>query len=127
MPNQREMLIMTTRLTSDNQWPTYDIYTEYYTGTREWYIIHYSDWSHVGPIEKWYYDARPLYRPEGNDDDDYLIFISQTAFSIAKEFAESYDNRGGFIWNFYDKAFMLQNTPHRDYEKGYVRCVKDTE
>ena len=127
MPNQREMLIMTTRLTSDNQWPTYDIYTEYYTGTREWYIFYYSDWSHVGPIEKWYYDARPLYRPEGNDDDDYLIFVSQTAFSIAKEFEKPYENRGGFIWNFYDKAFMLQNTPHRDYEKGYVRCVKDTE
>lgn len=124
MPNQREMLIMTTRLTSDSQWPLYDIYTEYYTGTRE---HSWNDWVHVGPIARWYNDERPLYRPEGIDDDDYLIFVSQTAFSIAKEFEKPYENRGGFIWNFYNKAFMLQNTPHRDYEKGYVRCVKDTE
>ena len=123
MPNQREMLIMTTRLTSDSQWPLYDIKTEYYTGTRSSVS---AEWNHVGPIARWYNDERPLYNPEGSDD-DYLIFVSQTEFSIAKEFEVPYENRGGFIWNFYDKAFMLQNTPHRDYEKGYVRCVKDTE
>lgn len=126
MPNQRELLIMTTRLSSDCQWPSYDISAQYYTGTREWEWewIGWGDWTHTQHT-RWFFDQRPYYEDDGGDE--HLVFISQTAFSIDDDYAGNYENRGGFIWDFLSHTFMLQNNPHVEWEKGYVRCVKDVE
>lgn len=101
MPNQRELLIMSTRLEAD-QWPLYH---------------------------------------EGDKSDYPSVYISQTAFSLNGSY--DYEHRGGFIWNYYGKVFMLQNwsdpgenfwgTPkpvddgYKPEESGYVRCIKDTD
>ena len=102
MPNQRELLIMSTRLEAD-QWPLYH---------------------------------------EGDESDYPSVYISQTAFSLNGSY-DDYEHRGGFIWNYYGKVFMLQNwsdpgeyfwgTPkpvedgYKPDESGYVRCIKDTD
>ena len=101
MPNQRELLIMSTRLEAD-QWPLYH---------------------------------------EGDESDYPSVYISQTAFSLNGSY--DYEHRGGFIWNYDGKVFMLQNWSdpgenflgnpypvekgYKPEESGYVRCIKDTD
>lgn len=101
MPNQRELLIMSTRLEAD-QWPLYH---------------------------------------EGDESDYPSVYISQTAFSLNGSY--DYEHRGGFIWNYDGKVFMLQNwsdpgenfwgeqypvvNGYKPEESGYVRCIKDTD
>ncbi len=118
MPNQRELLIMATRLTNE-QWPSYDFNLSYYEGSRSWETslehIGWTEWEHK-KIDNWETDLRP----------DNLVFVAQTAFYI-EDNNGSYTGRGGFLWSFENGNFMLQNMPHIDEEKSYVRCVKDTE
>ena len=38
-----------------------------------------------------------------------------------------YSGRDGFLWNYDNNAFILENNPDNDEERGYVRCVKDTD
>ena len=101
MPNQRELLIMSTRLQAD-QWPSYQV------------------------------DGKNVHPP---------VYISQTAFSLNGSY--DYEHRGGFIWNYDGKVFMLQNwsdpgenflgrpypveNGYKPEESGYVRCIKDTD
>lgn len=101
MPNQRELLIMSTRLEAD-QWPLYH---------------------------------------EGDESAYPSVYISQTAFSLNGSY--DYEHRGGFIWDYDEKVFKLQNwsdpgenfwgTPYpvengyKPEESGYVRCIKDTD
>lgn len=98
MPNQRELLIMSTRLEAD-QWPLYH---------------------------------------EGDGSDYPSVYISQTAFSLNGSY--DYEHRGGFIWNYNSKVFMLQNWSdpgeiwgipvdygYKPEDSGYVRCIKDTD
>lgn len=111
MPNQRELLIMATRLSKD-QWPSYDFNLSYYKGTRDRLG---EEWVHT-KIDKWVNDLRP----------DNLVFVAQTAFYIETN-KDSYAGRGGFLWSFENGNFLLQNVPHINEEKGYVRCIKDIE
>lgn len=109
IPNQREFLIMTSRLKSD-QWPSYTV-TAYY------YHIDYP-WQIDNPEKRYVsFTKKP---------DQY---ICQTAFSmynqgIYKNYKDE-DNkmimREGFIWNI-NGVFFLQN--HRG-ETGWIRPVKD--
>lgn len=114
MPNQRELLIMATRLSKD-QWPSYDFNLSYYEGSRELTWGGWTEWEHT-PKDKWVNDLRP----------DNLVFVAQTAFYIETN-KDSYAGRGGFLWSFENGNFLLQNVPHINEEKGYVRCIKDTE
>ena len=82
----------------------------------------------------------PLYH-EGDESDYPSVYISQTAFSLNG--SSDYEHRGGFIWNYDGKVFMLQNwsdpgeniwgtqnpvvNGYKPEESGYVRCIKDTD
>lgn len=116
LPNQRELLIISTRL-EDSQWHSYDIYVDY------WIREYKFPWYENRQETREYLDWRP---------DSY--FISRTAFSMngaqySKDGSYKIDNsnkyqdRDGFLWNYDSKNFSLQNN---DSEVGYVRCVKDT-
>ena len=96
-PNQRELLIMASRL-SDDQWPEFKGEgTSYYLN---WGLHERTD----------YFDEHPYY-------------ISYTSFSLQKEDAYKDKSREGFLWNSdADQLFLQNNTG----EVGYVRCVKDT-
>lgn len=105
MPNQRELLIMTTRL-SREQWPLIEASATYWV-----YVILQGEEQRTK-----YFSERPS------------VYISQTAFSLNKQY--NYENRGGFIWDYGTNTFMLQNyDPDKDSytpsESGYVRCVRD--
>ena len=109
IPNQRELLIMSTRLGND-KWPKYSITVKYHTGY----------WDGVWPFRRWidegeksitYNDLIPPY------------YICQTSFSM-NDFPDFYtDLREGFLWHYESKNFILQNTRA---EVGYVRCIRDT-
>ncbi len=105
IPNQREFLIMTSRL-SEDQWPNYHL-----TGTSY-------EYKRVGGIFEWdwvpYTEDLGTYRPNR--------YICQTAFSLNGDGPYSNGLRQGFIWEFGNKVFYLQN--NKD-EVGYVRPVQD--
>ena len=101
IPNQRELLIMSSRLTSD-QWPVYedkDAYS-YRLGWDGWH--QYSD-------------------PQTAIWENY--YMCQTSFSMNGMGPYSNGLREGFMWGYSSGVFMLQN---KRTEVGYVRCVKDT-
>lgn len=101
IPNQREFLIMTSRL-KDNQWPNYHLIgTSYELIFGNTYYTPYSD--DLG----WYRPNR---------------YICQTAFSLNGSGPYSDGLRQGFIWEFGNKVFYLQN---KKDEVGYVRPVQD--
>lgn len=107
IPNQRELLIMTSRM-QDKQWPSYSVSVEYW--------VRDSGWGDILGFEehkesKTYSDLRPEY------------YISQTGFSMDGQYPYE-SNRDGFLWQSYKNVFMLQNSTD---EKGYVRCVRDTD
>ena len=102
IPNQRELLIMSSRLTSD-QWPVYedtDAYSYRYVPFRGWET--YSD-------------------PQTAIWENY--YMCQTSFSMNGMGPYSNGLREGFMWGYSNGVFMLQN---KRTEVGYVRCVKDT-
>lgn len=101
IPNQREFLIMTSRL-NDNQWPNYHLKGTSYK---------YQAWP---PQYVPYEDDLGYYRPNR--------YICQTAFSLNGDGPYSNGLRQGFIWEFGNKVFYLQN--NKD-EVGYVRPVQD--
>lgn len=99
VPNQRELLIMGSRLSKD-QWPVYSDEDAYsYESTGEG-LNRYDD---------------PQYASWQN------YYMCQTSFSMNG--TNGYNNqREGFMWIYSSGDFMLQSS--RD-EVGYVRCVKD--
>ncbi len=122
LPNQRELLIISTRL-EDSQWPSYNILVYYWK--REWYwnSIWDNGWKNT-QLTRPYENERPK-----------SYFISRTAFSMngaqyskdgsyTIDDSNKYQDRDGFLWNYDSKNFSLQNN---DSEVGYVRCVKDTD
>lgn len=105
IPNQRELLIMTTRLKPE-QWFKYSVEVSYWQRT--------SDWGRPFRFEEeerhyTYSDLAPA------------IYISQTAFSLDGTPPYS-DQRDGFLWYYDSNKFSLQNDTS---ERGYVRCVRD--
>ena len=101
VPNQRELLIMSSRLSAD-QWPVYrdeDAYSWRYVAFRGW--------------EQY---------PDPQEAIWQNYYMCQTSFSMNG--TNGYDNqREGFMWIYSSGVFMLQNNRG---EEGYVRCVKDT-
>ena len=102
IPNQRELLIMTTRL-APAQWPSYPVEVSYYV-REHWYEIQHQETAEIY-----------VYPP---------IYISQTAFSLDGTPPYS-DQRDGFLWSYDTNVFMLQNKSQDTNEWGYVRCVRD--
>lgn len=101
IPNQRELLIMTTRLKPE-QWP--------YRKTIN--VNYYERYGGIFAIE------------QSKDINVLPVFISQTAFSM--DGVDPYSNgRDGFIWHGTNNVFMLTNETDRENERGYVRCVRD--
>ena len=104
VPNQRELLIMASRLTKD-QWPVYrddDAISYNYIPFRGW--VSYSD-----PQEAIWQNH----------------YMCQTSFSMNGFGPYTDDDRmaEGFMWIYESGVFMLQNGRH---EVGYVRCIRDT-
>lgn len=99
VPNQRELLIMGSRLSKD-QWPVYrddDAYT---------WELNWGQWEKV---------------PDPQVASWQNHYMCQTSFSMNG--TNGYDNqREGFMWIYSSGVFMLQNNRG---EVGYVRCVKD--
>ena len=99
VPNQRELLIMGSRLSKD-QWPVYrddDAYT---------WELNWGQWEKV---------------PDPQVASWQNYYMCQTSFSMNG--TNGYDNqREGFMWIYSSGVFMLQNNRG---EVGYVRCVKD--
>ena len=99
VPNQRELLIMGSRLSKD-QWPVYrddDAYT---------WELNWGQWEKV---------------PDPQVASWQNHYMCQTSFSMNG--TNGYDNqREGFMWIYSSGVFMLQNNRG---EEGYVRCVKD--
>ena len=112
IPNQRELLLFTTRLTED-QWPVYSTTVEYYTGHVGWF-----EWVNEGPYYREYNNLRPV------TYGGHAYYMSTTSFSMNGMLSSPYENglREGFMW-VDNGVFMLQNNRN---EVGYVRCVKDT-
>ena len=106
IPNQRELLIMSSRLTLD-QWPLYKDET---TVRYEWERLGFAHWDWVA-----YPDPQEARWQE--------YYMCQTSFSMNGMGPYSNGLREGFMWGYSNGVFMLQND--RD-EVGYVRCVKDT-
>ncbi len=106
IPNQRELLIMSSRLTLD-QWPLYKDET---TVRYEWERLGFAHWDWVE-----YPDPQEARWQE--------YYMCQTSFSMNGMGPYSNGLREGFMWGYSSGVFMLQND--RD-EVGYVRCVKDT-
>lgn len=109
IPNQREFLIMTSRL-SDNQWPLYTLTGKSYS--LEW----------VGPVIggglEWVEKTTTFSNLRPNR------YICQTAFSLNGSGPYSNGLRQGFIWEFRNKVFYLQNGKD---EVGYIRPVQDVQ
>lgn len=106
IPNQRELLIMSSRLTSD-QWPLYKDET---TVRYEWERLGFLNWDWVA-----YPDPQEARWQE--------YYMCQTSFSMNGMGPYSNGLREGFMWGYSNGVFMLQN---KRTEVGYVRCVKDT-
>lgn len=108
IPNQRELLIMSTRLGND-KWPKYSITVKYHTGY----------WVGYWPFREWKDEEKSI--TYNNLIPPY--YICQTSFSM-NDFPDFYtDLREGFLWHYESKNFILQNTRA---EVGYVRCIRDT-
>lgn len=105
IPNQREFLIMTSRL-KDNQWPTYSVEVTYWKR---------DSWWGVYPVRQ-HQETKTISGIRPNR------YICQTAFSLNGDGPYSNGLRQGFIWEFGNKVFYLQN--NKD-EVGYVRPVQD--
>ena len=105
IPNQRELLIMSSRLTSD-QWPLYKDET---TVRYEWERLGFAHWDWVA-----YPDPQEARWQE--------YYMCQTSFSMNGMGPYSNGLREGFMWGYSNGVFMLQN---KRTEVGYVRCVKD--
>lgn len=101
IPNQRELLIMSSRLTSD-QWPVYEDKDAYS------YHLVWGRWQQYSD-------------PQTAIWENY--YMCQTSFSMNGMGPYSNGLREGFMWGYSNGVFMLQN---RRTEVGYVRCVKDT-
>lgn len=106
IPNQRELLIMSSRLTLD-QWPLYKDET---TVRYEWERLGFAHWDWVA-----YPDPQEARWQE--------YYMCQTSFSMNGMGPYSNGLREGFMWGYSNGVFMLQN---KRTEVGYVRCVKDT-
>lgn len=98
IPTQRELLIMTTRLDEDSQWPVYEASGTAYSWGSE------------------YTDVVSNLRPE--------YYLCQTSFSMKDISPYVNKQREGFGWLYSSNVFMLQND--RETDVGYVRCIKDT-
>lgn len=108
LPNYREMLIMTSRLDSDD-WP--GITREVSWWEREWirdgiFSGHWSD-----PVQ--HFETRTEYPDQ---------YVCQTGFSLNGQGPYAND-RDGYLWNT-NGNFYLQNS-HDDV--GWVRCVRDLQ
>lgn len=101
IPNQRELLIMSSRLTSD-QWPVYEDKDAYS------YHLVWGRWQQYSD-------------PQTAIWENY--YMCQTSFSMNGMGPYSNGLREGFMWGYSNGVFMLQN---KRTEVGYVRCVKDT-
>ena len=105
VPNQRELLIMSSRLSKD-QWPVYRD-----DDAISWELT----W---GGLES--YNTPLVARWESN-------YMCQTSFSMKDispyQTSDVNKQREGFMWIYSSGVFMLQNNRG---EVGYVRCVKDT-
>lgn len=97
IPNQRELLIMSTRLPI-TAWPTYSVEVHWYEGAGG------------GSMHTKIITEQPPY------------YISQTSFSLNGQSPYNDDNREGFLWRTDGDVFMLQNSRN---EQGYVRLIKD--
>ena len=106
IPTQRELLIMTTRLSAD-QWPSETVTASYWYRTSDWgAILRFEEEQRYRDITKY---------PE--------YYMCQTSFSM-NGLSPYYNTlREGFMWIYSSGVFMLQNNRG---EEGYVRCVKDT-
>lgn len=99
VPNQRELLIMTSRMTESGQWPTRSV------------------------TVKWY-EGRPAQFPKEHTEtltEEPPFYMCQTSFSMDGK-APYTSERDGFMWSTASKVFMLRNN---NSETGYVRCVRD--
>ncbi len=108
MPNQREFLIMTSRL-KDNQWPTYSVQVTYW--------VRDSNWGDIFNFKQ-HQESKTISGIRPNR------YICQTAFSLNGTGPYSNGLRQGFIWVFGNKVFYLQNAKD---EVGYVRPVQDVQ
>lgn len=106
IPNQREFLIMTSRL-EDYQWPTYSVQVTYWVRDSNWGdILGFKQHQETKTIN----DIRPN------------TYVCQTAFSLNGDGPYSNGLRQGFLWHFSNKVFTLQNNKG---DVGYVRPVQD--
>lgn len=109
IPNHRELLIMSSRLTSE-QWPVYSVTATYW--------VRDDIWGNEHSETKTFSNLKP---------DRY---VCQTAFSLNgtypydPEEGESEAYREGFLWEPISGVFFLQN--HRD-ETGWIRPVQDVQ
>lgn len=117
IPNQRELLIMTSRMIDSKYWPTYTVTAEYWYWDNTW---NYFDANRVKGF-KTFYECKP----------QNYVCISQTAFSMYNQgiYKDYYnkDNvlitRQGFLWTSENGGvFFLQNNKG---ETGWVRPVQD--
>lgn len=108
IPNQRELLIMTTRLKPE-QWPKYSETATYWHRTSgAWWPPSFKE----EELSVTFSNLAPQ------------IYICQTAFSMNDAGPYS-DTRDGFLWGYEKNVFMLQNYRNSQEESGYVRCVRD--
>ena len=117
IPNQRELLIMTTRLAAD-QWPVYSVDATYYTVHRDPFVSPEEPVQHTKTFD----NLRPESFWDDGNDRWLAYYMCQTSFSMDGRNGYTTD-RDGFMWIYETGVFMLQNGRH---EVGYVRCVKDT-
>lgn len=107
VPTQRELLIMTTRLSRDEEhWPSYEV------------TVKWSTWAVWQGGVKWDSEVRTM-------TPDY--YLCQTSFSLKDispyKTSDVNKQREGFGWHYSSNVFMLQND--RNTDVGYVRCIKD--
>lgn len=106
IPTQRELLIMTSRLSKD-QWPSETVTAEYY--------VRLSAWGNFWSFEEERYEIEHTAYPG--------TYMSQTSFSM-DGFSPYTGQRDGFMWLYDSDVFMLQNNTG---ETGYVRCIRDVQ
>ena len=99
VPNQRELLIMTSRMTNPEQWPTRSVTVKWYEGRF----------------------ANPPREHTEVLTEEPPYYMCQTSFSMDGKTPYT-DERDGFMWSTASKTFSLRNN---NSETGYVRCVRD--
>lgn len=105
IPNQREFLIMTSRLAS-SQWPSYSVTATYWVRDSRWGSISVRQHQESKTFENLFPDR----------------YICQTAFSLNGKFPYNNGLRQGFLCDIKEGVFFLQN--NKD-EIGWIRPVKD--